>query len=150
MGSPCLSLIGCSEMRQILFVTGGFLHDHSWSRAIFWNAFSGSTHSDLSMVFECICIISKSFQRSMSSFFQQQSVRNPHRLSIGIDVDAAGIGISTSIISVSCRSIPVPDQAFIPVLDWFRNKYFFHSGTALTGCRTIRHSENLYKGRGAR
>jgi hypothetical protein len=61
----------------------------------------------------------------LTSFFQQQSVRNPHGLSTGIDVDAAGIGIPTSTISVPYRSIPVPDQAFIPVLDGFRNKYFF-------------------------
>ncbi len=81
MGSPCLSLIGCSEMPQILLVTGGFLHDHSGSRATFWNAFSKSTHSDLSMVFESICIISKSFQRSMSqlstSFFNNNASGTP-------------------------------------------------------------------------
>jgi hypothetical protein len=61
----------------------------------------------------------------LTSFFQQQRVSNPHGLSTGIDVDAAGIGIPTSIISVPNRSIPVPDQAFNPVLDWFRNKHFF-------------------------
>jgi hypothetical protein len=83
-----------------------------------------------------------------TSFFQQQRVSNPHGLSTGIDVDADGIGIPVSIISY--RSIPVPNQVFIPVLDCSGISIFFSSGTALTGCRTIRHSENVYKGRDER
>ncbi len=63
------------------------------------------------------------------------------QLGIGIESNAAGVGIPSSSISVRYRSIPVPD--WIPV---FRHRtasgigIFIHSGTGLTGCRTFRHS----------
>jgi hypothetical protein len=48
------------------------------------------------------------------------------QLDIGIEADAAGIGIPASSISVRYHSIPVPDWAsLIPLPD---NPEFWHSG----------------------
>jgi hypothetical protein len=66
-------------------------------------------------------------------------------MGIGIEVDAAGIGILASCISVRYRSIPVPNW-----ISLFRYRtgsgigIFVHSGTGLTGCRTVRHLKKGY------
>jgi hypothetical protein len=60
---------------------------------------------------------------------------------IGIEVDAAGIGIPASCISVRYKSIPVPD--WVPIFRYQTGSgigIFVHSGTGLTGCQTVRHS----------
>jgi hypothetical protein len=57
-------------------------------------------------------------------------------LGIGIEADAAGIGIPASSISVRHRSIPVPDwDPLIPVLDSpaFRHLTKLHEGTSTEG-----------------
>jgi hypothetical protein len=62
-------------------------------------------------------------------------------MGIGIKVDAAGIGIPASYISVRYRSIPVPD--WDPLFRYRTGSGIgisVHFGTVLTGCRTVRHS----------
>ncbi len=60
---------------------------------------------------------------------------------MGTEDDAAGIGIPASSNSVRYRGLPVPDLGtLIPVTYWMRHRHFFHSGTGLTGCRTVRRS----------
>ncbi len=63
------------------------------------------------------------------------------KLGIGIEINAAGIGIPASCISVQYQSIPVPD--WVPLF-WYRTSssigIFVYSGTGLTVCRTVRHS----------
>jgi hypothetical protein len=57
-------------------------------------------------------------------------------LGIGIEADAAGIGIPAINISVRCRSIPVPDwRTFIPSPDSsvFRHLKKLHKGTSTVG-----------------
>ncbi len=58
------------------------------------------------------------------------------QLGIGIEVDAAGISIPASCISVRYWSIPVPD--WVPFLFRYRTgsgiRIFVHSYTGLTGC----------------
>jgi hypothetical protein len=60
-------------------------------------------------------------------------------LSIGIEADAAGIGIPAFIISVQYRRTPVQDWVS---LFWYRTGSgigtSFHSGTELTRCRIVR------------
>jgi hypothetical protein len=60
---------------------------------------------------------------------------------IEVEVEAAGIGIPASCISVRYRSIPVPD--WVPLFRYPTGSgigFFVHSGTGLTGLRTVRHS----------
>jgi hypothetical protein len=60
-------------------------------------------------------------------------------LGIGIEKTNAGIGMIPNFSLVPdyknaglCELCPVPDL--------FQYHYFFHSGTGLTGCRSVRHS----------
>jgi hypothetical protein len=61
-------------------------------------------------------------------------------MGVGIDTNAAGIGIPAPSILVRYRSIPVPgrDPLFRYRTD-FGIGIFIHSGIRLTGCRTVRH-----------
>jgi hypothetical protein len=59
-------------------------------------------------------------------------------MGIGIEVDAAVIGISASCVSVRYRSIPVQD--WVPLFRYRTGSgigIFVHSGTRLTGYRTV-------------
>ncbi len=66
------------------------------------------------------------------------------KLGIGIEADAAGIGIPASCISVlywsnrvpRTGSRPYPGTGVVPP----KHRHIVHSGTGLTGCRTVRHS----------
>jgi hypothetical protein len=62
-------------------------------------------------------------------------------LGIGIEETNAGIGIPASIISFWHRTKEIPDCAGL-VRYWIGPGIviFFHSGTGLIACRTVRHS----------
>jgi hypothetical protein len=68
------------------------------------------------------------------------------KLGIGIEETNAGIGIPASMISVRYRNKKMPDCISL-VQYWIDSGTvsFFHSGTGLTGCRTVRHFEMYFK-----
>ncbi len=68
-------------------------------------------------------------------------IKNLAKLGIVIEVDAAGIGIPASYISVRYRSIPLPD--WVPLFRYRTGSGIVisdHSSTGLTECRTVQHS----------
>jgi hypothetical protein len=66
---------------------------------------------------------------------------HPSQLGIGIEETNAGIGILASMISVQYWNKKIPDCiSLVRYRTGSGTVSFFHSGTGLTGCRTVRHS----------